>query len=42
MAQWWNAGVDNVHSRLVGLPGTVDRIVDDVKTIRKTDSAETK
>lgn len=30
-SQWWNAGVDNVHARMLGLPETVDRIVDDVK-----------
>lgn len=33
MAQWWNYGVDNVYYRLVRLPNTVDRIVEDVKDI---------
>lgn len=28
---WWNAGVDNVHARMVGLPDTVEKIVEDVK-----------
>lgn len=30
-ANWWNNGVDNVHSRLLKLPGTVKTIVSDVQ-----------
>lgn len=37
MAQWWNYGVDNVYHRLVGLPNTVDRIVEDVKDVGKVE-----
>eukprot|EP00177_Eucheuma_denticulatum_P006691 GFKZ01012165.1.p1 GENE.GFKZ01012165.1~~GFKZ01012165.1.p1 ORF type:complete len:110 (+),score=15.23 GFKZ01012165.1:188-517(+) len=38
--RWWNRGVDNVHGRLVGLPDTVDRIVEDVKST-SSDAANT-
>lgn len=38
--RWWNRGVDNVHGRLLGLPDTVDRIVDDVKG-KSSDAANT-
>lgn len=31
-SQWWNSSVDNVHGRLLGLPDTVDGIVQDAKS----------
>lgn len=39
-AHWWNSGVDNVHARLVGLPETMDRIVDDAKSLGKSKPSE--
>lgn len=30
-ANWWNNGVDNVHGRLLRLPGTMKTIVEDAK-----------
>ncbi len=32
-ANWWNNGVDNIHNRLLKLPGTVKTIVSDVKEV---------
>jgi len=37
LSQWWNSGVDNVHGRLLGMPATVDRIVDDVRSKKDGD-----
>lgn len=36
ISQWWNRGVDNVHGRLLGLPNTVDNILEDVKPSSST------